>query len=210
MMSELTDRSDSPAALLTVTVTRCNDAILNLRNVGYSTREYDVRDIATLEDEFDACSHHVTLWSAAEPIATARLTPGPRAVFEQWSLGQAQIPTGAHVVDLSRVTVRPDMRLQGLSSFLILECLHQASAKRFEFVVGATTVDGALFAFMRRIGFAAAGDAVELLESQGQRLVVQPIVAMPSQRHQELWNEMQRECERRLAASGFHVRRAST
>jgi predicted GNAT family N-acyltransferase len=192
-----------------VAVTRCATEILDLRTAGYSTREYDVGNIATMADEFDERSDHVSVWLAKTPVATARLTPGPRSVFEQWSQGKANIPTGEHVVDISRVAVRPDMRQLGLSSFVVLEALNQAAQRDFQFVVGATVLEGALLNFMTRIGFEAAGDIVELLESQGQRVRVQPMVLTPSPDLVRLWHDTHDDCLRRLARHGLIVQRAN-
>jgi predicted GNAT family N-acyltransferase len=158
-----------------------------------------------MADEFDDRSEHVTIWSASMPLATARLTPGPRSVFETWSLRQADIPTGSHVVDVSRVAVRPDMRKLGLSSFVVLECLRLAVERQFQFIVGASTPGGALFNLLKRTGFTEAGNVVELLESQGQRLDVQLMVATPSPRLVSAWCEMQEENRRRLAVNGFSI-----
>src|SRR5690348_11729361 len=150
----------------TVTSTGCLDEILALRTLGYSTRHYNIEHIDTMADEFDDRSEHVTLWAGSEPVATARLTPGPRSVFGTWSHGKADIPTGPHVVDVSRVAVRPDMRKLGLSSFVLLECLRIAADRQFQFIVGASIPGGALFNLMKRVGFTEAGGVVELFESQ--------------------------------------------
>jgi GNAT superfamily N-acetyltransferase len=159
-----------------VAVTRCATGILDLRTAGYSTREYDVRNITTMADEFDE---------------------------------RSDIPTGEHVVDISRVAVRPDMRQLGLSSVVVLEALNQAAQRDFQFVVGATVLEGALLKFMTRIGFEAAGDIVELLESQGQRVRVQPMVLTPSPELVRTWRESQDDCLRRLARHGLIVQRAN-
>jgi predicted GNAT family N-acyltransferase len=189
----------------TVTSTGCLDEILALRTLGYSTRQYNVEHIETMADEFDHRSEHVTLWAASEPVATARLTSGPHSVFETWSQAKADIPTGSHVADVSRVAVRPDMRRLGLSSIVVLGCLRRAAEKQFRFVVGASMPGGALFNLMKRIGFTEAGNVVELYESQGQRVDVQLMVATPSQRLVSVWCDMEDECHKRLALNGFSI-----
>jgi predicted GNAT family N-acyltransferase len=201
------DPNGSSPRTLTVTITSCVDDVLALRNAAYSTRDYNVRNIETMADEFDERSEHVTLWDGSAAIATARLTSGPDGVFEQWSRGKAKIPTGSHVADISRVAVRPDVRRLGLSSFVILECLRRAAERHFQVVVGATTREGALYDFLRRTGFVEAGSAVELLESQGQRITVQPMAVLVSPHLVRIWREMQEESQRRLAINGCSLRR---
>jgi predicted GNAT family N-acyltransferase len=184
--------------VVTVTVTGCLDEILALRTLGYSTRQYNVQNIETMADEFDDRSEHVTLWAASEPVATARLTPGPRSVFETWSQGRGAAPTGPHVVDISRVAVRPDMRRRGLSALVVLECLRRAAEKECQFIVGASVPGGALVALMKRAGFTDTGAVVELVESQGQRVDVQLMVATPTPSLARVWCEMRDECQGRL------------
>jgi len=172
------------------TITSCRSDILDLRTLAYSTRAYDVPSIRTMADEFDDRSEHVCIWSASLPLAAARLTPGPRSVFETWSQGKAAIPTGSSVVDISRVAVRPEVRRLGLSTIVLLESLCRASERGFQFIVGATTPKGALAELLGRLGFDEAGGVVELVESQGQRVSVQPMVLAPTERVVRAWRDL--------------------
>lgn len=203
------NQSRPDVATLRIGVTPCTDQILELRKNGYSTRTYDVPNIAVVADEFDNRSQHVGIWLGSAVIATGRMTPGPQSVFETWSRGEADIPTGPNVVDISRITVRPDMRRLGLSAFVLLECLRRSMDGRFEFVVGATVPHGPIFNLLRRAGFADAGKVVELCESQGQRVEVQPMVAVPCPALANLWSDMQEEVQSRLALNNFLVSRES-
>lgn len=192
---------------LLVTVTPCTHQILELRKSGYSTRTYNVCNIDTMADEFDNRSQHVSVWLGSAAIATGRMTPGPQSVFEAWSRAKAEIPTGSHVVDISRIAVRPDMRRLGLSELVLLECLRRCADSGFGFIVGATVPGGPLHDLLKRIGFTDAGDIVEICESQGQQLHIQPMVVIPCPRLTKIWSEMQDESQSRLALNCFQITR---
>jgi predicted GNAT family N-acyltransferase len=125
-------------------------------------------------DEFDSRSIYVVNEIHGELAAYGRLTPGPRAVFETWSRGIAEIPTGPNIADLGRCMIAPAYRGLDLITLICLDGLLLAAEMGFERVVGAVVPGRKLSAMLHEIGFRNSGRIVQSYEENGAIFTLQP------------------------------------
>jgi len=154
-------------------------------------------------DEFDSRSIYVVNEVQGKLAAYGRLTPGPRSVFETWSQGVAQIPTGPNVADLGRCMVAPEHRGLDLITLVCLDGLLLAAEMGFDYVVGAVVPGRKLAAMLYEIGFRDSGPIVQSYEENGAVFTLQPLVAACTQSAR--WEELRQRVVKKLAGRGYAV-----
>ena len=156
-------------------------------------------------DEFEGRSVHVCYRVDDGLAAMTRLTAGPKAMFETWTAGAAEIPTGSEVVDLNRVVVAVRFRGLGLFRLVMVDSLLRSVEKGFVSVVGATKPGREIVPAMVEMGFEAAGPEVMVGDPVNGRFLIQPYVVWDVSRHEGRWREMFSQQRKRLGEVGYRV-----
>jgi hypothetical protein len=112
----------------------------------------------TSKDPFDDCAIHVTVHIGKALAAYVRLVPGPDGYWTR--RGQADIPTGHDVLDLTRGAVAPVFRGQSLFELVLLEGLLYASDHDFTHAVGGSKVGRGFLPMLLELGFQKSGPPV--------------------------------------------------
>ncbi|MBL0941232.1 MAG: hypothetical protein IBJ00_00650 [Alphaproteobacteria bacterium] len=133
---------------------------------------------STSRDQFDERSKHIVVFVNNIIAAYGRLTPGPNAVFESWTQGRAQIPTGEDIIDLGRCCVSPLYRGTLLYETIILRGFQYAEDNKFKYVAGGYEVERYLGVRLLKLGFEHSGEAVYAGGSADGigKTLIQPIV----------------------------------
>lgn len=160
--------------------------------------------LSSSRDAFDARSTHVLVLVDHAVAAYGRLTPGPMAVFESWTKGVAQIPTGPAVADLGRCLVAPRFRGLGMFSLVCLQSLMFAAERGFTNVVGAVIPGQRHAASLYAIGFHDSGPVVQGVDSTGRLESIQPLVADCSE--VDRWKVLRTDACEALRYKGLDVR----
>ena len=127
-------------------------------------------------DSFDARSFHMTIKFDNSIAAYARLTPGPNAVFHEWTQGQSSLPNEIFTIDLGRVLVNPRFQGLGLSKWIMIECSLFASTIGFKVINGTYMPEHDLMKVsLHSIGFKDCGPTIIEQESGGISVLVQPV-----------------------------------
>jgi hypothetical protein len=126
-------------------------------------------------DEFDQRSTHAIINIDGELSAAGRLTPGPNAVFESWTNGHAEIPTGPRVIDLGRCMVSANFRGLDLFRLICLQGFEIAVQRRFTYVVGAVIPGRRAADVLLALGFQPSGAPVKAVEPI-KTVLLQPLV----------------------------------
>ena len=126
-------------------------------------------------DEFDSKSQHIVITIQDTLAAYGRLTAGPAAVFEKWTQGRANIPTGKEVIDLGRCLVNPKFRGLGLLELVILTGLMRANDQGYQHVVGTYVPGEKVGEKLHKLGFVNSGTTVYEDETGGVTVLVQPV-----------------------------------
>jgi hypothetical protein len=148
------------------------------------------RSLASSRDVFDSKSYYPVIEVRGELAAFGRLTPGPQSVFETWTHGKAQIPTGPDVIDLGRCMVAPKFRQLDLITLLCVEGFLIGAEKNFRAVVGAVKPGRKLANRLYAIGFKDSGPAVRDFEPNGDSVIIQPVVAIIEPAQIIFWNTL--------------------
>src|SRR5262249_29910406 len=143
---------------------------------------------------------------ADQLAASGRLTPGPSSVFETWTQGRANIPTGASIVDLGRCMVSPDFRGIGLFRLLLLEAFLLAEKLGYSEIVGAVIAGRRTAEVLYGLGFRNCGVAVESVEPN-KTLLIQPLVVSVSG-NVENWLDLKRQALSDIERNGFKIAEA--
>jgi hypothetical protein len=154
-------------------------------------------------DDFEARSIHVCYRIEGVLAAMARMTAGPNAVFEAWTAGAAEVPTGPHVVDLNRYVVARRFRMLGLFHVIMLDTLLRASAKGFTAAVGATKPGRRVGTAMLETAFEAIGPEVMVTDPVNGRFPIQMYAVRSIRQHDQWWRKMLAHHCRRLEAAGY-------
>jgi hypothetical protein len=156
-------------------------------------------------DEFEGRSVHVCYRVDSTLAAMTRLTAGPKAMFEMWTAGAAEIPTGPDVVDLNRVVVAVRFRGLGLFRLVMVDSLLRSVQRGFVSVVGATKPGREIVPAMLEMGFQAAGPEVMVTDPVNGRFPIQTYVVWEVSQHEGRWREMFSEQRKRLGEVGYRV-----
>lgn len=188
--------------IVTVTVgSECTPDMERLRRVGFPPR----LGVQFTVDEFDDRSSHVGHWVGGVLVGLIRLTPGPDAMFERWTVGEAVIPTGAAVVDLTRVVVAPEFRRMGLFKLIMLDALLRAAADGYTTVVGATKPGREILPAMYQMGFGPSGPVVLFHDPTSGPFEIQPCVVRGVPNRVSSWRGMYAEVRDKMATNGYDV-----
>lgn len=159
--------------------------------------------LMTSRDVFDDRSLHVTARVGSETIAAyGRMTPGPNAVFENWTYNKAQIPTGRNVLDLGRCLVNPDYRGLGLFDIICIAALLYAKDKDYKYVVGSYVPGTKVGGNLRELGFEASGEVVLEDEPTEVNVPIQPMVIDLSVKY-GLWPAIMQKRRAFLETKGY-------
>ncbi len=162
--------------------------------------------VESSRDQFDARSIFPVVHIDGQIAAYGRLTAGLNAVFETWTAGAADIPTGPEVADLGRCLVAPAHRGSNLITLVCLEGLLLAAELGFKQVVGAVIPGRKLSAMLYEIGFRDSGGVVTEQEPNGNTVSIQPLVACCSQ--VAMWDAARSRVLEQLADKGYRVSRS--
>lgn len=192
-----------PMSDLTISATRVFDAEMDrLRQVCFP----GPATVESSRDQFDARSIYPVARIDGQIAAYGRLTAGPNAVFETWTAGAADIPTGPKVADFGRCLVAPNHRGLDLITLVCLEGLLLAAELGFRQVVGAVIPGRKLAAMLYEIGFRDSGGVVTEQEPNGNSVSIQPLVACCSQ--VVMWEAARSRLLDRLGDSGYRASRS--
>ena len=194
------ERVTCPMSDLAISATRAFDSEMDrLRQVCFPGPV----PVESSRDQFDARSIYPVVRIDGQIAAYGRLTAGPNAVFETWTGGAADIPTGPEVADLGRCLVAPVHRGLDLITLVCLEGLLLAAELGFKQVVGAVIPGRKLAAMLYEIGFRDSGSVVTEQEPNGNTIAIQPLVACCSQ--VDLWAVARSRVLQQLAEKGYRL-----
>ena len=158
---------------------------------------------STSLEEFDSRSWFPLIYIDNELAAYGRLTPGPSSVFEVWTQGKAEIPTGTDVVDLGRCMVSPKFRGHDLFQVVCLEAFLVASKLGYRQIVGAVIPGRRVAAVLYGLGFRNSGVAVEAIEPN-KTVLIQPLVISISG-NVEHWIDLKMQILSEIRKKGFEI-----
>lgn len=158
------------------------------------------------KDLFDDKSKHIVVMLDHDIAAYGRLTPGPNAVFEDWTHGQANIPVGEQVIDLGRCLVSPQYRGQGLLELVVIAALIYAKEAHFKFMVGIVNPAEAVGTIALKYGFVNSGGLVPIYAGGMDELNIlcQPMVCDLEKSH-NLWHDRIEQQLAFLASKGYRL-----
>lgn len=154
----------------------------------------------TSKDRFDDRAVHVTAQIGVELAAYVRLVPGPDGYFEWTRRGQADIPTGSNVVDLTRGAVTPAFRGRALFELVLIEGLLYADDHGFSHAVGGAKVGRGFLPMLVELGFQKSGPPVQAHFANGDAYLGQ-CFAVDMRGRKADWLRRKHELLRPLIAS---------
>ncbi len=163
-----------------------------------------VKPVDTSYDEFDGRSKHIVIKIDNVIAAYGRLTPGPNAVFENWTHGKAEIPTGEDVVDLGRCLVNSRFNGLGLLTLVFLAGVNYAKENGFKYVVGSVIPHEKVGPKLYKLGFLNCGNPVYEDEPNESNILVQPLACNVEQNH-HLWSKVFQEQAAYLKQKGYYL-----
>lgn len=187
--------SDAVAPLLLTLERRLSESALELRSASFPGPP-------DRGDAFDERSVHVFVRHGDGIAAYGRLTFD--GVFRTWSRGAACLPHGPTVADLGRCCVAPTYRGLSLFRLVCLEALGHATALGLSSVNGACVPGRGPMPALRELGFEASGPTIELLEPNGNRATVQPLVCDLGAAAAR-WEGQRGACVAHLRARGYDL-----
>jgi hypothetical protein len=160
-------------------------------------------DMSTSREEFDNRSWFPLIYFDNELAAYGRLTPGPSSVFEVWTKGKAEIPTGTDVVDLGRCMVSPKFRGLDLLRLVCLEAFLLASKLGYSQIVGAVIPGRRAVEVLHSLGFSNSGVVVEASEPN-KTVLIQPLVISVS-KNVENWIDLKGQILSDIRKKGVEI-----
>ena len=160
-------------------------------------------EMSTSREEFDNRSWFPVIYFDNELAAYGRLTPGPGSVFEVWTKGKAEIPTGTDVVDLGRCMVSAKFRGLDLFRLVCLEAFLLASKLGYSQIVGAVIPGRRAVEALYSLGFSDSGVVVEASEPN-KTVLIQPLVISVS-RNVENWIDLKRQILSDIRKKGVEI-----
>jgi GNAT superfamily N-acetyltransferase len=154
----------------------------------------------TSKDPFDDRALHVTVHIGRALAAYVRLVPGPDGYFEWTRRGQADIPTGREVLDLTQGAVAPAFRGRSLFELVLIEGLLYAHDHGFTHAVGGAKVGRGFLPMLLELGFQKSGPPVRAHFANGKTYLGQCFAADVQGRAAD-WHRRKHALLRRLAAA---------
>ncbi|MGH8625481.1 MAG: GNAT family N-acetyltransferase [Gammaproteobacteria bacterium] len=164
---------------------RYTDHMDRLRTEGW---EHSVGDGA--RDAFDDASWHLVARVGARPVGMVRLTPGDTSVLQSWSGGVAPLPTGRHVIELTRGVVDHSFRGLGIYRLLMLEAMLRLRGLGSR--VATASIEPEFFArgFLHGLGFRNVGMPLIFRDTPRPATLAQCIQVSVSRPRESLWQTM--------------------
>jgi len=156
-------------------------------------------------DEFDAVSHHLSISLAGALVAVVRTTVPPPSVLESWSAGQAPLPHGPGVAEVTRGVVAAATRGLGLYSLAMLETVLRLRPLGATVATAAVEPDFVGRRFLEGLGFEAAGAPIPFDDRPRRGTIVQCLRLAIDAEGERAWNAKRRALLHQLDEHGYHV-----
>jgi hypothetical protein len=166
---------------------------------------WDACSALSARDEFDDESVHVVVSEQDRAVGMIRVTLSDRSVLGTWSNGQAPLPHGADVAELTRGVVVESMRRHGIYRLAMLETVLSLRGLGAGAATAAIEPDFPGWPFLRQLGFLAVGAPVVFDDFPRSRTLAQPIVLGIDPGSTGRWEDMRGIQLERLLAAGYAV-----
>ena len=156
-------------------------------------------------DEFDALSQHLTVSIDGTLVGAVRTTMVPPSILKVWSNGQAPLPGGPGVAEITRGVIAASARGLGLYSLAMLETVLRLPA------LGATVATAAVEPhfvgrrFLGELGFTPVGSPIPFDDRPRRGTIVQCLALTVDAGREASWSARRQALIRRLAELGYRV-----
>lgn len=128
-------------------------------------------------DEFDALSFFVVAEQDGEIVGSVRLTDSKLASpLAKWSSGQFQFSIQGAVVELTRGTVKPEMRGLQIYKWMMLRVVREARMRGYRIATAAIEPDFPQRPFLIRLGFSVVREPLTFDDWPRQGTLAQPLL----------------------------------
>lgn len=156
-------------------------------------------------DEFDDDSVYVVVSTADGLVGMVRVTRADPSVLGMWSNGQAPLPRGRDVAELTRGVVVASMRRLGIYRLAMLETLLRLPALGIRFATAAIEPDLPARRFLTELGFRPEGEPIVFDDYPRSRTLAQPIVLAVEAHDVAVWEALRERQVDRLLDAGYVV-----
>jgi len=156
-------------------------------------------------DEFDAFSQHLTVSIDGTLVGVVRTTTAPPSVLKAWSNGQAPLPYGPAVAEITRGVIAASARGLGLYSLAMLETVLRLPALGVRAATAAIEPHFVGRRFLGELGFTPVGPPIPFDDRPRRGTIVQCLVLPIDAGRETSWIAMRQALIRRLGELGYRV-----
>ena len=156
-------------------------------------------------DEFDAVSHHLSVWVEGALVGLIRTTAASPSVLKAWSNGRSPLPQGPTVAEITRGVVAASARGLGLYSLGMLETVLRLRGLGMTWATAAVEPDFVGRRFLAGLGFVDVGVPIPFDDRPRRGTVVQCLVLPVDTRSEVAWRAQRWALTRRLTERGYRV-----